>query len=276
MQHSDPPVKWVDISPELAEEWLGKNHGNRNQRDHKIIAYTRDIKDGNWLQTGETIKFDTDGRLIDGQHRLEAIHRSGETLRMLVVMGLSPHVQSVLDVNIRRSAADALKFNGITHNVSIIPAMARIDRVWSAGLLRSATSSMGGDVGTVTNSEVVAWEADNKDAHDSASMAQSMYKDLGATPSALAYAMWRTNRVDPDAAHEFWSSVAEMRTRGVGDPRFTMIKTFKKIDELGKQKTTALQLSIIFRAWNAWREGRSLTKLPMEAGGKSVTLSDPK
>ena len=175
MQHSDPPVKWVDISPELAEEWLGKNHGNRNQRDHKIIAYTRDIKDGNWLQTGETIKFDTDGRLIDGQHRLEAIHRSGETLRMLVVMGLSPHVQSVLD-----------------------------------------------------------------------------------------------------AAHEFWSSVAEMRTRGVGDPRFTMIKTFKKIDELGKQKTTALQLSIIFRAWNAWREGRSLTKLPMEAGGKSVTLSDPK
>ena len=77
----------VNITPAMAEKWLAKNLGNRHVRESHVATLVRDIRDGNWRQTGEAIKFDWDGRLIDGQHRLHAIVAAQTATRMLVVTG---------------------------------------------------------------------------------------------------------------------------------------------------------------------------------------------
>ena len=45
----------------------------RNRRRDTVTAYAEDMAAGRWKENGETIKFDSEGRLIDGQHRLAAV-----------------------------------------------------------------------------------------------------------------------------------------------------------------------------------------------------------
>lgn len=272
-----PTTEWVDITPSQAEKWLGKNHNNRNQRSGKIAAYARDMKSGNWKVTGDSIKFDWNGRLIDGQHRLEAIIAAKTSVQMLIVRGLDPETQGALDVNAKRSPGDALRFAGVQSYVQVLPAMARIDLAWVNGRIRTSSSQFGGPVSEMTNTEVVRWVDQNQDAPESAAYSMRIYKDLLATPSPLAYAIMRTGRVDMNASIEFWDSTAEMRTEGVGDPRLTLIKSLKRMDESKRTKLAAPQISLFFRAWNAWRGGRKITSMPLSGGnGLGVAIPEPR
>lgn len=61
---------------------------------------------------GETIKFDTNNSLIDGQHRLHAIVKADVTIPMLVLRGVHNSAKSTLDCGQKRSKADILKYAG--------------------------------------------------------------------------------------------------------------------------------------------------------------------
>jgi hypothetical protein len=61
----------VEITPAMAREWLEKNiENNRGVGAQVVDAYARDMLAGKWYIPGDPIRFDEDGNLIDGQHRL--------------------------------------------------------------------------------------------------------------------------------------------------------------------------------------------------------------
>jgi hypothetical protein len=66
------------------------------------------MRRGEWRETGEAIKFDENGQLRDGQHRLAAIVRSGITLKMTVVRGVIEEAFDVMDSGRSRSVTDVL------------------------------------------------------------------------------------------------------------------------------------------------------------------------
>lgn len=70
-------IEEIDIEPHLAESWLTKNVKNRNLTDRIAKKYARDMASGKWKTTGDPIRFDVDGNLIDGQHRLQACVLAG-------------------------------------------------------------------------------------------------------------------------------------------------------------------------------------------------------
>lgn len=264
----------TNITPVIAEKWLGQNHGNRNLRSRKVANYARDMRNGAWMTSGDSIKFDWNGRMIDGQHRLEAVIESGATIRVLVVRGLEPSVQGVLDVNVKRSASDALKFNGHTHQTIVVAAMARIANARAQGFLRTATSST---IPEMTNAEVVAWYEAHPESVNAAALALKVAKSIGGTPSALAYCAWVLEAIDPEAAVEFFLSTAEFRTEGKSDPRATLLNAFRRLQENRTALTAALQISLVFRAWNAWRGNKKVSTLPTTTNGKSgVQIPEPK
>lgn len=67
---SDMTMEIVKITPDMAEKWLGRNPRNRHVRQRDVVRYAQSMLAGEWLVTGEAIKFSFDGNLIDGQHRL--------------------------------------------------------------------------------------------------------------------------------------------------------------------------------------------------------------
>lgn len=270
-------VEQLTIGPAEAKQLLEENRHNRNLRTSKVDQYARDMLSGNWHASAETIKFDWNGRMIDGQHRLNAVISAGVTVPMMVARGLDPKSQTVIDAGAKRSSADALSFSGMASNTAIISAAARIGLRYDAGLLRTTESGFGG---SMSNSEVLAWVDENPSIIDAAALASKTFKGIGATPSALAFAAMKLLAVDEIAAFEFLMSTAEFRTNGATDPRSTLIRTFSRLKEQRVKLTPALQLSLLFRAWNAWREERELRSLPATTsspeGVRGVMIPEPK
>jgi len=63
----------IQIDPKTAEEILAdRNKGNRPPKPNKVQQFVADMENNRWGLTGDTIKFGTDGRLLDGQNRLSA------------------------------------------------------------------------------------------------------------------------------------------------------------------------------------------------------------
>lgn len=270
-------VEQVIIGPVEAKQLLEENRHNRNLRPSKVDQYARDMIAGNWHASAETIKFDWNGRMIDGQHRLNAIIVANVKVPMMVARGLNPQTQTVIDAGAKRSPADALSFTGMTSNPAVIAAAARIGLRYDAGLMRTTESSFGG---SMSPSEVLAWVDSNPRIVDAAALASKTFKGIGATPSSLAFAAMKFLAIDELAAFEFLMSTAEFRTNGATDPRSTLIRTFSRLKDQRVKLTPALQLSLLFRAWNAWREERELKSLPATTsspeGIRGVAIPEPK
>lgn len=102
----------IKITPELASEFLRKNTINRNIREKRVNQYVKEMQEGKWELNGESIKFNDKGELIDGQHRLSAIAKSGMTIEMCVVKDV-PSTVTILDRGSGRSTADTLLIGGM-------------------------------------------------------------------------------------------------------------------------------------------------------------------
>jgi len=90
---------FVDVSPDLAVQWLNLEHPeNRKSATTTVDDYRTMMGNNLWsCMTGEPIKFDVIGRLIDGGHRLRAIIALGESVPMFVVWGCPVETFHLLD-----------------------------------------------------------------------------------------------------------------------------------------------------------------------------------
>jgi len=101
------------VGPEVAQSWLDAQGLNRNFKTRMVDAIARDIREGNWRTTGDTIKFDSEGRLLDGQNRLMAIVRSGMTVELAIARNvIADDVLIAVDHGTPRTVADALRMRG--------------------------------------------------------------------------------------------------------------------------------------------------------------------
>jgi hypothetical protein len=79
------------------------------------------ISRGEWLLTHQGIAFAPDGRLLDGQHRLMAIVKSGLPVQIQVSMGVQPDTFDVIDTgSVKRSASDVLHVPFATTAVAVM------------------------------------------------------------------------------------------------------------------------------------------------------------
>lgn len=72
---------------------------------------------GEWVENGETLKFNKKKKLFDGQHRLHAVILSNTKQKFLCVEGLNDGVMTTIDVGKPRSLNDHLTIAG-EHNVA--------------------------------------------------------------------------------------------------------------------------------------------------------------
>lgn len=83
-----------EITPQWASRILEtRNPVNRNVAEAVVDAYASDMAAGHWLLTHQGLAFNDSGDLIDGQHRLHAVIKSGKTVKMMVTMGI-PSIQN--------------------------------------------------------------------------------------------------------------------------------------------------------------------------------------
>lgn len=95
------------VTPAMATEWLQQNYEtNRPLRHVWVEQLAARMRAGHWEVTHQGIGFDTEGRLIDGQHRLWAIIEANLPIEIMVSRNVPPGAFGVLDQHRVRSVAD--------------------------------------------------------------------------------------------------------------------------------------------------------------------------
>lgn len=94
------------ITPAMAKKMLDQNVCNRQVRTRWVDQLCKIILDGCWHVTHQGVAFDTQNRLIDGQHRLMAIVKANKAVDMAVAYNLDPEAIYAIDQGKTRSVLD--------------------------------------------------------------------------------------------------------------------------------------------------------------------------
>lgn len=268
-------VEWRKVGPAEAKALLEKNDVNRRLRPRQVAAYAEDMREGLWGETGEPIQVSRTGRLLNGQHRLNAVIDADVTLELLFVTGLPDQSQKLMDSGAGRTASDALNMDGV-HNASYTASIARW--VLMAGEpgphLEQALKQK------ASTARIVKIVQENPDIAHAASRSGVLRDHISGSPTAIGYTWLSMYRVDPAACEEFYSAFITLSFKALKDPRKAAMKALQRMDRdegitaSSKDKGIATT-SILTRAWNAWRRGEELETLVARRGRKIVPPEAP-
>jgi hypothetical protein len=259
---SEPTVQIVDVTPQLAKDWLELNTRNRSLREStKVANFARDMAAGNWRPYVTLVVRATDGTLLDGQHRLHAIVVSGTTQRMIVVTGVPKEDQHVIDRNSKRTFADDLKIKGRKYHALVASI--------TTGIMQYQRRSFVHKNWTPTETELHSFEATSQDELLRAAEVGSRCRSLlGVAPTPAGIAYYTCAQIDAEQAEWFFESLATGVGLGSNSPilalRNRMIRS--RDPQRRERLTAAEQFAYYALAWNAVRQGRAMTRVQLPKG----------
>jgi hypothetical protein len=98
---------FVEIPPDLAKSIMAHNNiSNRNISLKNVAHLAAQIRNGSWYENPQPVVFSVCGRLLNGQHRLQAIVQADMPAKMAIVLDADPATYEVMDTGNKRSLAD--------------------------------------------------------------------------------------------------------------------------------------------------------------------------
>jgi hypothetical protein len=120
----------VEISPAIALALLERNRTNRSVARNRVAMLAHDMCAGAWEIGNNALGIGEDGELFDGQHRLLAVVRSNQTVKMPVMRGLSRGARATIDQGRPRSVGDNLRIlDGEIHGPRIVGWLNAIEEI---------------------------------------------------------------------------------------------------------------------------------------------------
>ena len=241
-------------TPKMAEAALAKNTVNRPVRGGKVDQYARDMtaKKWNW---SDPIVFDTEGNLIQGQHRMHAQIKSGETITWMIVRNVDPSAQKTMDTGIIRSVSDQLHFMGETAS-QLMAAVLRIVHHIDKGTINAARY-------TVSNEEILSTLDKHPEVRHSTQIAMSSRGGMTPiSPSVLGAAHWMISRVNGTAeADAFLHRIITLTSESEGSPVLALARRANEIKRNQMRVNYRDYLALVIKAWNYDAANKTVNKL---------------
>lgn len=254
------------ITPSIAKDILD----NRNENNYRTLKesaarlYENDMKAGNWMFNGDTIRFDTNGDLIDGQTRLEAISRSGIPQDFIVVYGLDPNCAQTIDSGFKRSIEDYLsRFEkmyekGATSVVRLVLTLKRGNKQ----IGHSAANAR------ISNSMIVdTYQKDDKHFNEATAYGKEISKKSGKVlkPSivgGLYYHLVYTKGYDIGKVRMYFEKFSNYSSAGETTPFKTGFQLLMDKEKLGRSGVDIM--NVYRRVWNSWINGNSKNLISLD------------
>ena len=259
------------VTPEMALTWLTKhNERNRRIREPRVKGYADTMTSLRWMQTGESVIFDRQGQLLDGQHRLKAVFDSGVACWFVIVEGVDPEAFSNIDTGAKRTTADVLDIAGY-RGTTVLAAAARLcihlESIEAEEMPYLRLGSKG-----PSSEEVLAWI----NAHPRLSQSLKLPPCRSETPvwqppSLFRALHWRLSQVHREDTAKFFDRLAD-GVGLVGDDPILRLREMLLADAVEKRRGARphwYKAAMVLKAWNAYREGRPLKHLRFQTGGRS-------
>lgn len=211
------------ITPEEAQIILDKcNQRNRHMSHYHVEFLASEMKNGRFRDNGDAIRFDFNGNLIDGQHRLAAIVKSGVPLvDAIIILGLEPDAIDTIDSGKKRSASDKVHLRGYTRATNLAAA-ARMRLAYFNGDICAAHK--------YSDIEILQLIDDKHDVlTEAVHMAEKVYKSpLKVIPSVLAAVISMALEHSREKTVEIVDKVISGEDLAAGDPCLAFRRTIAK------------------------------------------------
>lgn len=252
----------MTFTPEVARTILEeRNTTNRTISALHVDRLARDMKAGRFINNGDSIRFATDGTLLDGQHRLAAIVRSGVTLRLFVVWGLPLEAQATMDDGRRRTMHDVLVLEGATLHAKTTASILRRVIMLERGSLTNTSLAP-------TKGEMKAYLEAHPQVVDAAAVAEQVRnaKGIRCAASTLGLAYYLFAEINRDMADMFFQQLRTGAGLEEGSP-ILVLRNRLSLDGSTRLSTESPEVVAWFiKAWNAWRDGKQMKILRHKAG----------
>jgi hypothetical protein len=263
-----PQVKIEKVTPALAAEWLTANEKNRDLRPSRIMHLASMMLRGEFTLVTDCIGFDTEGYLINGQHRLSACVVSGISLEIGVMRGLARASQDVTDDTLRRKFSDALHMRGVNdpNNVaSAINWLARLEYIYDTGNVHYST----GAVRPSTPQLLQRYAEVGPAVIDIVRRTHAVRREIPIRVGATV-ALWFHFLVAADVpatADLFFEKLASGANLNPDDPIYTLRRNLSNAYRNTDQRLPDYrEAALMIKAWNAWVENRPTKYLAWKYG----------
>lgn len=266
----------MKVDPATAQEWLGFNTHNRSARPSMVAAYAEAMIAGDWNTNLDPIAFAGvfGGRgknapvLLNGQHRLLALVQADVTLEFMVAQGVPLSAQADMDAGIRRQLGDQLRLMGKQYATELAAVM-RLVYGYEHDTLR-------GSMHGVAHSTLLRFLNDHPDLPESVLPAKRVYDAIGGRVSVYGAGHYILSCIDSegidDDVEDFYAKLQYGEGLPQGDPilafRNQAISLQNSHNVSRRRMGQANQLALLFKAWNAWRDGVPVGSLSWRGGGK--------
>lgn len=255
----------MEITPEIAADWLGVNRSNRRLRDPRVIKLAKDIELGRWDDlNGETLKFASDGELLDGQHRLAAVLVANIPIKSYVAFGVSKEAFKSIDTGLKRSSVDALFVTGEDNLRNLSATCNAMYRYLSDGsfMYRDAP----------TNHQLLDVLAASPGLRESAEVAKKLKKRLpGAVVGVTAVMHYLLKEKDADDCAYFFDKLKTGAGLDDESPIYYLReRLIHQLQTRGTISTTSYrtqqeQAVLYVKAWNAFRQEKTFNARSLRA-----------
>lgn len=247
-------VERVLITPEQAEKWLEQNKGNRTIRLRKVREYAADITNDRWAYNFQAVMFDTEGTLIDGQHRLAAVVLAAKPIVTDVVYDADPQTAKHIDGGIPRTASDIAQWQGIG-NTTAGCAIARWWLFHEAGSLNKKNAKLNPSRSAIVNklSEM------NEQIQEAIHIVKPAKHIIPATVAGFSFLLF--SQLDRALAVNFFEKLAS----GIGYEEGSALHRLRErlIENRGSRAKLPDHyiLALTIKAWNYFVYGRKMRYL---------------
>ena len=124
------------ITPVRAKQILAQCPMNRRVNLKRVAKLALEIVKGDWSFNGDTIRIDSDGNLIDGQHRLRACVLANTPIMTLIAVVTDKSAFATIDTGKARSCGDSLSALGVVNGRNAAAALKFVHSIESGDYVK--------------------------------------------------------------------------------------------------------------------------------------------
>jgi hypothetical protein len=244
-------VEVVEITPEIAAQWLKANRLNRPVRRSVWEAYSQQMTEGKWRVNGQAIIIAENEDILDGQHRLLAVIDAGISIKTLVVYGISPEAFATIDTGAVRTGADALFLHFNQQPVMTVKAAATAAQ-WCSRIERGTVLAKR----RMSNADIIDYVCAHQSLFQWAETLSSFPKDSRPMSLGIGCALYELfARKNLELANQFMAAVYTGENLTRKDVEFILRQALLKDAQRTTKLPTTAKVRMAIKAWNWRRRG---------------------
>jgi len=229
------------------------------------------MRDGQWQADGAPIRIDSQRRLLDGKHRLEAIIEADMPIEFVVISGIDSAAQLVMDTGKPRSLENHLEIHEVP-NARGAASATRFLWDYENGVLAWRGDVKKRPYPTLPQTAAL-YEKRASDIQDGVAQAQSVFRYVRMSKAVLA-GMWPVlAAIDFDDASEFYDRLARKIMDGAEIDSVEVLTrrmANQNRPSFGGLLSIRIQAAFLIKAWNSYRSGEPMSRLVFKPGGASA------